>query len=86
VVSLPSWEVFEAQDEAYRNSVLPDSIPRRLAIEAASPLGWERYVGDHGRVFGIDGFGASAPLADLAENYGFTAAHVARRVRDLLDE
>ena len=86
VVSIPSWEVFDAQDAEYRESVLPSSIPRRLAIEAASPMGWERYVGDHGRVFGIDGFGASAPASELAEHYGFTPSNIAQQVRDLLDE
>ena len=86
VVSLPSWEIFESQDAEYRQSVLPDTIHHRLAVEAAGPLGWERYVGDRGAIFGIDGFGASAPQAELAKHYGFTPGNIARQVRDLLDE
>ncbi len=85
VVSLPSWEIFDAQDEAYRDSVMPPHIERRMSIEAGATFGWDRYVGRAGERFGIDGFGASAPLAALAEHYGFTAANIARRARALLD-
>ncbi len=84
VVSLPSWELFEQQDQAYRDQVLPPDQPLRLAIEAASPLGWERWVGDRGAVHGVDGYGASAPYQDLAREYGFTAERVVERVRELL--
>jgi transketolase len=84
VVSLPSWELFETQDRPYRESVLPPSCPLRVAVEAASPLGWDRYVGDRGAVIAMAGYGASAPAAALFENFGFTAAAVAERVRSLL--
>ena len=79
VVSLPCWELFEAQDETYRQQVLPPSCHRRLAVEAASPFGWERYVGLQGAVIGLDGYGASAPAEQLFERFGFTAAHIAAR-------
>jgi transketolase len=80
VVSLPSWELFSEQDEAYRESVLPPGLPR-LAVEAASPLGWERYADDS---VTIDRFGASAPGNVVLENLGFTPANVAMRARALL--
>lgn len=84
VVSMPSWELFDAQDATYRQSVLPASIPWRLAIEAGSPLGWERYVGDRGGVLGMSGYGASAPYEDLAEHFGFTVERVVERALALL--
>jgi transketolase len=80
VVSLPSWELFAEQDEAYRESVLPPGLPR-LAVEAASPFGWERYADDS---VTIDRFGASAPGKVVLENLGFTPANVAVRARALL--
>ena len=80
-----SWELFEAQSDEYRKSVLPPSVPLRLAVEAALPLGWERYVGDHGATYGVTRFGASAPAADLAGEYGFTPDQVADRVKALID-
>ncbi len=85
VVSLPSWELFDRQSRDYRDSVLPPDQPRRLAIEAGSPLGWERYVGDRGAVLGVEGYGASAPLADLAREYGFTVERVVAAARRLLE-
>ncbi len=85
VVSLPSWEIFDAQGRAWRDQVLPPALDRRLAIEADSPLGWERYVGDRGGVLGVDRFGASAPYRDLEGVYGFTVDHVKLRLRALLD-
>jgi transketolase len=84
VVSMPSWELFEAQDAAYRASVLPDSVALRLAIEAGTPMGWERYVGDRGQVMGVEGYGASAPAADLAKHYGFTVEDVVERALAML--
>ena len=84
VVSMPCWSLFDAQDATYRESVLPNSVTRRLAIEAGSPMGWHKYVGGQGDILGIDGFGASAPMADLAEHYGFTPENVLRRVEGLL--
>jgi len=85
VVSLPSWELFETQTDAYRQSVLPPSIPQRLAVEAGVPLGWERYTGSAGDILGIDGFGGSAPYKDLANKYGFTVDNVTQRLLRLLE-
>ena len=84
VVSMPSWELFDRQPAEYRKEVLPPGIPKRLAVEAAVPLGWERYVGPEGEIQGIDGFGRSAPWQDLAEAYGFTAEKLAARMRRML--
>src|SRR5262249_54906650 len=77
VVSLPSWELFEDQDESYRDSVLPAAIRARVSVEAAATMGWERYVGSGGAVMGMHGFGASAPAKDLMRHFGFTAENVA---------
>ena len=85
VVSMPSWDVFETQDADYRESVIPSSIRKRLAIEAGTTHGWHRYVGLDGDVQGIDGFGASAPYADLKKHFGFTTEDTIRRVEALLD-
>lgn len=76
VVSFPSWELFSAQDQDYRDSVLPPGIKRRLAVEAGVTFGWHRWVGDRGRVIGIDHFGASAPGPKVMEAFGFTVKHV----------
>ena len=84
VVSLPSWDLFDAQDRDYQESVLPPSITKRLAIEAGTTLGWDRYVGGDGDVIGIDGFGASAPHQALAEHFGLTPEAVAERAKALL--
>ncbi|MFQ5350093.1 MAG: transketolase, partial [Thermoanaerobaculia bacterium] len=86
VVSLPSWELFDGQGPAYRNRVLPTKIGKRIAIEAGSPLGWERYVGTKGLVMGVDRFGASAPAGDLADEYLMTVDEVVRRARRLLED
>ncbi len=76
VVALPSWELFEEQDQAYRDQVLPPQMRARVAVEAASRFGWERYVGDCGHVVGIDRFGASAPAEVLYRELGLTAENV----------
>jgi transketolase len=76
VVSMPSWELFEEQDVAYRDHVLPPAITARVTVEAASPLGWERYAGSAGTVLGMRSFGLSAPLAVAAERFGFTVEKV----------
>ena len=73
VVSMPSWEVFAAQDQAYRDSVLPPSLRARVAVEAGIGLGWERYTGDQGRFVGMSGYGASAPFKQLYAHFGITA-------------
>ncbi len=86
VVSLPSWELFEAQPLAYRDSVLPPSVLARVAVEAGIPQGWERYVGSFGAVVGIENrFGASAPPKVVMEKYGFTAANVAARAAEVVE-
>ena len=84
VVSFPSWELFELQPDAYRNAVLSPNVTARLAIEAGATLGWERYVGNRGRVIGIDRFGASAPGEVNQERFGFTAENVVRVAKELL--
>jgi len=71
VISMPSWDIFEHQPQSYRDEVLPPGIRKRLAVEQASALGWERYVGDQGRVIGMKAFGASAPLKELQRKFGF---------------
>jgi transketolase len=84
VVSMPSWKLFDAQDEAYRSSVLPAHVKARMSIEAGATIGWAKYVGDHGLAFGLDHFGTSAPAADIAKEYGFTPDHVADLAAGLL--
>ena len=84
VVSLPSWELFEAQGGAYRDEVLPPRVEARVAVEAGATFGWERYVGTRGRVVGLDRFGASAPAGVLAERFGFTVENVVRAARELI--
>ncbi len=84
IVSLPSWELFDAQPDEYRKTVLPESIKARIAIEAGSPLGWERYVGDEGVTIGIPHFGASAPGKVVYEKLGLTAQRVADEAERLL--
>jgi transketolase len=79
LVSMPSWDLFDAQPQAYRDAVLPPNVRARLAVEAGSPQGWHRYVGDAGDVLGIDRFGASAPAEVLLREYGFTMDEVCKR-------
>ncbi len=86
VVSLPCWERFDAQDKAYRDSVLPPAIRKRVTVEAGVSLGWERYAGDEGAILGLDRFGASAPAGTLATAFGFTAANVAAIGRRVVHE
>ncbi|WP_313631314.1 transketolase [Enterococcus devriesei] len=83
VVSLPSFDLFEAQDEAYKESVLPKAVTKRVAIEAASPFGWERYIGSEGKMIGIDHFGASAPGDYILEQFGFTVENVVNTFNEL---
>ena len=84
VVSLPSWDIFEHQTQEYRDSVLPPSVTARVAVEQASTLGWERYVGTSGRVIGMQTFGASAPLKELQRKFGFQPDRVAAAAREQL--
>ena len=79
VVSMPSWELFDAQPDDYRRQVLPPAVKARVAIEAGSPQGWHRYVGDAGQVIGLDHFGASAPAQTLFEKFGLTADRVVEK-------
>jgi len=84
VVSMPSWELFEGQDDAYRRRVLPPDTKARIAVEAGVTQGWSRYVGDSGAVIGLNRFGASAPGAVLYEKFGFTPDHVVETALSLV--
>jgi len=84
VVSMPSWDIFERQNQAYRDSVLPPDVTARVAVEQASTFGWERYVGPSGRIMGMNTFGASAPLKELQRKFGFEPERVTEIVRQLL--
>ncbi|HYO83113.1 MAG TPA: transketolase, partial [Bryobacteraceae bacterium] len=84
VVSMPSWELFEAQPRDYRNHVLPAHVSARISIEQASTFGWERYVGASGRMIGMHTFGASAPLKELQKKFGFEPERVCEVANELL--
>ena len=86
VVSMPSWELFEKQTDAYKEKVLPSKLKKRLAVEAGSTLGWHKYVTAEGDVIGIDSFGHSAPAEELFELFGFTVDNVVNRAKKLLDK
>jgi transketolase len=82
VVSMPSWELFEKQDEAYRNSVLPPEVDARVSVEQASTFGWAQYVGNKGARIGMKTFGASAPLKELQKKFGFTPEAIVSAAKD----
>jgi transketolase len=84
VVSMPSWDLFERQDQSYREQVLPPDVTARVAVEAGSTVGWAQYVGLKGRVIGMHTFGASAPLKDVMKKFGFTVDHVVQTARELI--
>lgn len=84
VVSMPSWELFSEQSAEYKEQVLPKAVKARVAVEAASTFGWERWVGEQGCAMGIDGFGASAPYEVSYEKFGLTGANIAKRAAELL--
>ena len=84
VISMPSWDRFEQQDEEYKNSVLPENVTARVSIEMASTLGWKKYVGDKGIVMGIDTFGASGNGDQLIKEFGFTVENVVKNVEKLV--
>jgi transketolase len=84
VVSMPSWEIFEHQPQAYRDSVLPPNVKARVAVEQGSTLGWDRYVGNSGRVIGMNTFGASAPLKELQKKFGFEPNQVVMAAKEQL--
>ncbi|MEM6314132.1 MAG: transketolase C-terminal domain-containing protein, partial [Planctomycetota bacterium] len=83
VVSMPCWELFEEQDEAYQQSVLPDAVTKRVSMEAASDFGWHRYVGPKGKALAMQSFGESAPAEQLFEHFGFTPEKVVETVKAL---
>jgi transketolase len=84
VVSMPSWEIFEQQSKEYRESVIPADVTARVSVEQASTLGWRKYVGLGGQTIGMRTFGASVPLKELQEKFGFTLQAVAREAMELL--
>jgi transketolase len=84
VVSLPSWYLFDLQPDDYRESVLPEAVKARVAVEQASTLGWDRYVGPQGQIVGMHTFGASAPLKEVQRRFGFTPERVVQAARELL--
>jgi len=86
VVSMPSWELFEKQDAAYKEKVFPGAIRKRLAVEAGSPLGWHKYVTDEGDIIAMFTFGESAPAEDLYKVFGFTVDHVLQKAKALLEK
>jgi transketolase len=81
---MPCWEFFDAQEQDYRDEVLPPACTCRVAVEAAVPFGWERYVGTTGAIIGMTGFGASAPADQLMQHFGFTAENIAAKVKGLM--
>jgi len=85
VVSMPSWDLFEAQDEAYRDLVLPPTIAARVSVEAAAIIGWDRYVGPKGARIGMTTFGASAPYKDLYKAFGFTVERIAAAAKEQIN-
>jgi transketolase len=84
VVSMPSWELFDGQDQIYQDTVLPPSITARVTVEEASPIGWERYAGRTGVVLGMRAFGMSAPMKVVAEHFGFTPEHVVAAAKEAI--
>ncbi|MEO7529754.1 MAG: transketolase C-terminal domain-containing protein [Sediminibacterium sp.] len=86
VVSMPSWELFEKQDAQYKEKIFPKTIRKRLAVEAASPLGWHKYVTDEGAILAMHRFGESAPAEDLYKEFGFTIENVVATAKMLLQK
>jgi transketolase len=84
VISMPSWELFNKQDQSYKDAVLPPALRKRVAIEAATPLGWQQYVTEEGAVIGVEKFGTSAPAEDVFKAYGFTAENIVAEAKKLL--
>jgi transketolase len=84
LISFPSWELFAAQEQDYRDLVLPPAIRKRLAVEAGVAQGWERWVGDQGATISIERFGASAPYKTIFECFGITVENILLKVREIL--
>ena len=84
VVSMPSWGIFDAQSEEYKNQVLPPAVKARVSVEAAATLGWSQYVGPTGKMIGMHRFGASAPIKDLLKKFGFTTEKVVEAARQAI--
>lgn len=85
IISMPSWELFDEQPQEYKDSILPENISVRVAVEAGASQGWHKYVGLNGKIIGLDHFGASAPMNDLFTNFGITAEAVVQAVRDIIN-
>ncbi|MBV8308008.1 MAG: transketolase, partial [Gammaproteobacteria bacterium] len=85
LISMPSTEVFDAQDEAFRETVLPRAVRRRLAVEAGARQSWWRYVGSTGRVIGIDRYGASGKGPEVLSHFGFTADNIVQQLREMME-
>ncbi len=86
VVSMPCWDLFASQPQNYKDEILPNDVKIRLAIEAASTIGWERWVGDGGQVIGVDRFGSSAPGPEVMSNYGFNVENVVKRAKEMVGD
>jgi len=84
VVSMPSWELYGAQSQSYRDEILPPGVRTRLAVEMGSPFGWRDWAGDEGDVIGITQFGASAPAKEILKHYGFTVENIVKRAKRLI--
>ena len=82
VVSMPSWELFEAQDHHYRKEVLPPDVKARVTVEAGAVIGWDRYASPDGTIIGMHSFGGSAPGTGLMKKFGFTADHIVAAAKD----
>ncbi len=83
---MPSWELFEQQDQGYRDSVLPPSITSRVAVEQASSIGWERYSGLSGKIIAMNTFGTSAPLKDIQNKFGFTPDRIVAAAKEVIKD
>ena len=86
VVSMPSWELFREQEQAYRDNILPPNIKLRIAVEAAASQGWCEWVGDQGKVIGINRFGTSAPAKEIFQHYGITTEEIVRKSKEMVEE
>ena len=86
VISMPCWEIFAEQSDEYKQKLLPPDVRARVAVEAGCTLGWERYVGDRGAIVGRDDFGASAPIKDLMQHFGFAVDNVLAKAREVMEK